>query len=106
MKNALLLALALGFASACGVNAVGQKCTTNADCALTYTCFLQVAGGFCSKGCSTPGKNDECPKDSACAQVANNTLVCSPECTDDSQCGTGLKCLSVSGSSDKACGMP
>jgi hypothetical protein len=106
MKNALFAAFALFFVTACGPNAVGRTCQTNADCSDTYSCFTQVAGGFCSRGCTAEGETSECPTQSACARVAANTQVCSPICTDDAQCGTGLKCGAVNGFAQKVCRVP
>lgn len=107
MKNLLFVALTLAFVTACGPAAVGQKCTTNADCTDSNSCFNTVAGGFCSRGCTAQGTVRDCPDKTACAQVASNTLVCSNECTDDTQCNTALRCLPVvDGSTTKVCRQP
>lgn len=106
MKNAILAALSLCLSAACAPNAVGTTCTTNADCSDAYSCFREVAGGFCSRGCTSIGSFRDCPANSACAQVAKSTLVCAPTCTDDSQCNSALRCLELPGFDQKVCRQP
>ena len=103
MKNPLFAALALCLACACGDNPVGRACKTTDDCSPSFTCFTEVGGGFCSRGCTAEGDPTQCGGGTACAPVATNALVCSPVCTDSAECNVNLVCGTVLGFAQKVC---
>lgn len=98
----LSVALAVAL-SACGpLVTAGQACTTRQDCPPSYDCFLTqpnttvtFPGGFCSRGCVAEADTRNCPGGTVCTTFGGGTLVCSPECTADSQCREGYTCADV-----------
>lgn len=103
MKNTLFVALALSVLCACGDNPYGRACKTTADCSPAFSCFTEIAGGFCSRGCTAEGATNECGAGTVCAPIASNALVCTPFCTDSAECNVNLVCGEVLGSAKKAC---
>lgn len=107
MKTTFAAALALALSgSACIPNTVGLGCKSNADCSNTYTCFTQLSGGYCSRGCDVEGSQADCPAQTVCAPVATGVQACADICTDDAQCTAGLKCGAVNGFAQKVCRKP
>ncbi|MHB8872807.1 MAG: hypothetical protein ACYC8T_03890 [Myxococcaceae bacterium] len=104
MTRALLLALmasSLALAS-CGGTSIGRPCTQDKDCEPGQTCYPNLAGGTCTKGCSAEGTARNCPGQTLCA-VSVNLLLCSTECTEAGQCREGFGCTPVPGTSKSAC---
>lgn len=98
---------------------VGGPCTTRNDCTPSYSCFqkqasgvVEIAGGFCSRGCAVEGDTRECPGGTVCTFFGDSQLICSPQCTADAQCREGYACADVAmgsasvgnaGGSNKTC---
>ncbi len=110
MIRALLVATLSLASSACGpLVTAGNACTTRADCTSGYDCFqkqpagvVTIPGGFCSRGCAAEADTRECPAGTACTFFGDSNLVCSPQCTADSQCRQDYVCGDVAGGSAEA----
>lgn len=101
MLRALLVASALSLA-ACGGTSVGRECTANTDCGAGQVCYTDLPGGFCSKGCSTPGSENECPGGTLCS-THNNQQLCAPVCQTKAECRADYECNGVTGTDKKTC---
>jgi hypothetical protein len=99
---ALLSMMAASLLLACGGTSVGGACTTSDDCDPGQTCYTELPGGFCSKGCGNEGAQLECPSDTVCAAHANR-LLCAPLCKDKGDCRGDYECNGVSGTNLKVC---
>ncbi|MBM4777699.1 MAG: hypothetical protein GQE15_08350 [Archangiaceae bacterium] len=106
IRSLLVATVFLAFAavsSSCGpLVTAGEACTTRADCPPSYSCFqkqtggtVEVPGGFCSRGCAAEADTHECPSGTVCTYFGDSQLVCSPQCTADSQCRSGYVCADV-----------
>jgi hypothetical protein len=106
MKRTSLLSSALAglllSVSACSGTTAGAACETNDDCDSGQTCYADLPGGFCAKGCATEGKSDECPRGSTCA-VTGLHSVCAPDCEQQSECREDYECNGITGSDHKVC---
>ena len=76
--------------------AVGDKCTSAADCSYTAgTCAADVAGGgYCTANCTTTGA---CPGGATCVSVSGGAKVCAKSCTVDANCRAEHLCMVSAG---------
>lgn len=88
--------------SGCGESSVGKACASTDECDNGQTCYTDVPGGYCSKGCTTEGTDEECPGGSVCA-TNSGKLLCSETCQTQADCRADYECNGVTGSSVKAC---
>jgi hypothetical protein len=99
--------LLLGFIliAACGSSSkIGGTCSSNGDCQSGLMCNTAIAGGYCTKSCTTVASTTECPADSICDSLSGGAgNGCEQICTKQSDCRDGLECDGVSGSNVKAC---
>lgn len=98
----VVVALAALFAAGCGGSSVGRPCTTDSDCDTGQTCYTDVPGGYCSRGCSAEGSTTDCPGGTVCA-LHSTRLLCSAVCQQQSDCRTEYECNGLSGAEVKAC---
>lgn len=97
-----LLTFAIFTLSACGGTSVGNECTETANCDSGQTCYTQLPGGYCSKGCSVEGSTTECPGGTVCSNHSN-ILLCAPTCQTKEDCRADYECNGLSGSEEKSC---
>jgi hypothetical protein len=97
-----LAAVAAAILTACGGSSVGRSCSADGDCDNGQTCFLDMPGGYCSKGCTIEGLADECPGGSICAS-SGTRLLCAAECRNQDHCRADYECNGLTGSSVKVC---
>lgn len=91
---------------------VGNFCVEDADCP-TGECYLGPGGGYCTSPCSEEGDTSECPLDTVCKPIQGGARRCLLICGSDSSCDeagcpvdfcpVGSSCVSVGGTSQKAC---
>lgn len=75
--------------------AVGDSCTTDADCGAGATCLTDgFPGGLCTAECSG---SVACPDGSLCASLAADasTAYCAVSCNSDADCRNGYTCNSI-----------
>lgn len=91
MKPALVAALLLLASIAAGCSAmVGDACTTQTDCGTSMYCELSLPDGYCtSKSCVDRG----CPDYGVCVRFTEDTSYCMLQCTGDSDCRDGYRCV-------------
>jgi hypothetical protein len=83
---------------------VGGTCAATDDCDDTLTCSTAIAGGYCTKSCTTSGSTDGCPEGSICDSVSGAGNTCVKVCKTSEDCGrSDLDCNGVSSSNVKAC---
>lgn len=100
----ILFVIAAFVLSACGgLNTLGAACTTDTECTKGQTCQTDLPQGFCGAGCSTQGSAVGCPAGSVCAYQGGTRLLCSPICTQDSECRENYRCAGVIGGTLAAC---
>ena len=78
MRRTVFAAFALLALAACGGTSVGQACTQDSDCDNAQTCYTDLPGGFCSKGCGLAGSEQDCPSGTVCSPHSN-ILLCAPK---------------------------
>jgi hypothetical protein len=92
---------------------VGSHCERNDQCA-TGECYLGPGGGYCTSTCSEEGDISECPVDTVCKPIQGGARRCLLICGSETSCGDlnscedlycpqGSSCVSISGSSLRAC---
>lgn len=91
---------------------VGNVCRSNADCP-TNDCYLGPWGGYCTAPCTQEGETAGCPVDTVCKPIQGRTHKCLLVCGSQTSCGrdtcpddfcpTGSSCVSIGGSSLRAC---
>jgi hypothetical protein len=103
-----------GDGGATGGAAVGDPCTSAADCALPGAeCFTESfgsvswPGGFCSKSCGgEDAPENECGEVAGCASIGSSGggmgisgMFCSPPCSSDAECrqAEGYRCQMLFG---------
>lgn len=96
-----------------GPGADGDECSFNHDCQSALRCECdEVTGCFCKPGTRGTGKNgvDPCESGNDCASALclegpeKGKLICSDECSDDTDCGGQLpRCIPVIGISEPVC---
>ena len=89
--------------AACGAPNVGASCSTPANCDNGLTCSTAIAGGYCTRSCTTTGSTAECPDESVCDTVSGIGNTCVKICKAQADCRSDLGCNGVSGSNLKAC---
>jgi hypothetical protein len=118
---AFFTAVGLAMSAACGGDdnagplnpaGVGNHCAKNEDCA-TLNCYLGRAGGYCTSACASEGDTSQCPLDTVCKPIQGGPARCLLVCGSASTCGErtcpdafcpiGSSCVSVSGTSLRAC---
>jgi hypothetical protein len=78
--------------SACGIaSAVGSACERREDCEPGQVC-LTAPAGFCSRGCTEPGQNRDCPAGTICSNFGQDQLVCSKPCQVKADCRVNYEC--------------
>ena len=90
-----LTCLPSGECGVVGTRAVGEPCSTGADC-LTGVCIpetrqdagLAWTGGSCSQECSSV----ECPADAVCVAFEDGSRYCAPGCAEAADCRDGYVC--------------
>jgi hypothetical protein len=83
---------------------ISGTCTAPAQgCDEGLTCDTDVAGGYCTKTCTTAGSTAGCPDGSICDTLSGTALSCVKLCSQQADCRSDLECNGVSGSSAKAC---
>jgi hypothetical protein len=102
MKRLLLGVIVLGLA-ACSDPNVGGECTATGDCDDGLTCDTVPAGGYCTKACTTPGEQAECPDGSICDAVIGTQMSCVKVCSKGEDCRPDQDCNGITGSNIKAC---
>ncbi|MBX5481835.1 MAG: hypothetical protein IRZ16_08350 [Myxococcaceae bacterium] len=102
MKRVMAALWAAVLLGACGSVNVGQPCETNDDCAPSLSCYTDRPGGYCTKGCSEPGSDKECPGGTVCAMNGGQSL-CSVTCEEQADCRDGYQCNGVPDSTVKVC---
>jgi hypothetical protein len=103
MIRPLVLAALFLPVAACGpLITAGNPCTTRADCNPSYTCFqkqpsgqVDIPGGYCSRGCVAEGQTYDCPGGTVCSFFGDSQLICSIECTTNTECRDGYVCADV-----------
>jgi hypothetical protein len=103
MNKALLLAVPALLWSACTVNSTGWNCTVDTDCEMGQTCYTNFPGGFCTRGCTSPGEINECGGSTICTESADGLQIfCSVYCTS-TDCREGYECAPIVNSTHSAC---
>lgn len=87
---------------ACAGTSVGDACDGDDDCDSGQTCYTDLPGGYCTKGCTVEGKTDECPRGSVCA-VSGQHQLCAVECQTQADCRADYECNGVTGTNLKVC---
>ncbi|MCC6334637.1 MAG: hypothetical protein IT380_11720 [Myxococcales bacterium] len=94
--------LALVPLSGCNAVTVGNTCESRTDCLPGQDCY-PTPGGFCTRGCTEPGRTQDCPSGTICTFFGKNQ-VCSPICESNGDCRVNYVCVEAGGTTAlKAC---
>lgn len=89
--------------SGCNAVTVGLSCETKDECVPGQVCYA-APGGFCTRGCTEAGEDQDCPSGTICTYFGGSNQVCSPLCTQDSDCRVNYVCVEAGGTTaKKAC---
>jgi hypothetical protein len=99
---AAVLAVSVAVGAGCGRSSVGRACETHQDCDNGQTCYTELAGGFCSRGCDLQGSIANCPDGTICSPFGDR-LLCAPICQAQGDCREGYECNGLSGTEVKSC---
>ncbi|MEW5742024.1 MAG: hypothetical protein AB1938_24125 [Myxococcota bacterium] len=98
----VLCGLALTPLAGCNAVTVGNTCDTREDCVPGQDCF-SAPGGFCTRGCTEPGRTTDCPSGTICT-FFGQIQVCSPICDSAGECRNDYECVEAGGTTAlKAC---
>ena len=92
------------YSERCGINCIGEPCTSNNHCATGETCCSGVCRTSCLHGLISCNNNKECPPGKYCSgiKVCNKTRI-AQACNTDSDCSTGQCCGDDSTCTTEAC---
>jgi hypothetical protein len=82
---------------------VGASCTAMEGCDDGLTCELSVAGGYCTRSCTSAGSEDQCPEGSVCDNLSGLALTCVRICQLQTDCRPEYECNGTTNASVKVC---
>lgn len=100
---AVVLLGCLASLSGCNAVTVGLACASQDECSPGQRCH-PAPGGFCTRGCTQAGEEQDCPGGTICTFFGGSEQVCSPLCQTDADCRVNYVCQEVGGTTaKKAC---